>query len=499
MALMGLSSVSYAVLYYFVFFTRASWTFQEPSYEAVQRNSFKIFNAIHAAMRQWGSSIEHNGMSFFPATIPKGVNLYHGTHKAGVIRGMEWLAFEIEHAEMFADMDRIGSRNYQLSRTEQSDGQPSQFVMTGGPQNANTKGHDPGYLHIYRTTRPQRLLYIDGMAAAKTEMGTLDTQDLLLRNRSVGLGWDEHRRAFELCKLAREWQIDGIVRMEAGFEIIKCDFSDGMELISANQRPKTPVYDSSLRELEYLRAVSQRYWDITASRVTLDYSRMLSAFFYPINLSNPIPAFADQPRLVYPSWQELNSVKSDLRDILSNQSHTSSVDWQGITDMIVTRYSDRLQFMAERSSLAELSLEVQDLLDIYIDYSTPDPNMAVAANKCTTHFLGPAPSATSIWPEHLIYVALQTVTSHICQSLFAVRRVVTAEISKEVGTSVDKARDIVRNLMGVLKWPEWKDCGRCGSDRICFVAMWPDGNTEDHYSPRCLNKTEIDGREGYWQ
>jgi len=60
-----------------------------------------------------------------------------------------------------------------------------------------------GYLHIYRTTRPlTNLLYIDGMSAGKTSMGTLDTQDLVLRNSSNdGPTWDDYTRSQELCAL----------------------------------------------------------------------------------------------------------------------------------------------------------------------------------------------------------------------------------------------------------------------------------------------------------
>lgn len=55
-------------------------------------------------MRQWGSSINHKGMSFFLATVPQGVQLYHGTNRSSAITGMEWLAFEQEHAMQFANL-----------------------------------------------------------------------------------------------------------------------------------------------------------------------------------------------------------------------------------------------------------------------------------------------------------------------------------------------------------------------------------------------------------
>lgn len=76
-----------------------------------------------------------------------------------------------------------------------------------------------------------RLVYVDGQAAAKSELGTLDAQDYILVN-------DVHRdkntmgewlRAHKMCKRAqKQWkgQIDRILRMEGGFELILCRFQE---------------------------------------------------------------------------------------------------------------------------------------------------------------------------------------------------------------------------------------------------------------------------------
>jgi len=40
-----------------------------------------------------------------------------------------------------------------------------------------------------------------------------------------------------------EWGFEGIVRMEAGFELILCNFSKNVELVEARQRP-----DLAMRE-----------------------------------------------------------------------------------------------------------------------------------------------------------------------------------------------------------------------------------------------------------
>jgi len=135
-----------------------------PSLSNARGNAPQIFNAIHSSMRQWGSSLFHNGMSFFPARIPKNTHLYHGTNIPYAVTGMEWLAFEIEHAELFS---------------QPCVGRPPP-VLPGGPlghpgdhlpllmgsdlaetleeiqsiDDADPKETAKGYLHIYRAIRP---------------------------------------------------------------------------------------------------------------------------------------------------------------------------------------------------------------------------------------------------------------------------------------------------------------------------------------------------------
>ena len=87
------------------------------------------------------------------------------------------------------------------------------------------------FLGGLRRTRPLHLLYVDGMGAAKSHIGTLDFQDsLLLDTRTADNPLaSERERADGLCALCGGWGLDGVVRMEAGFEVIKCDFAVGME------------------------------------------------------------------------------------------------------------------------------------------------------------------------------------------------------------------------------------------------------------------------------
>ena len=150
------------------------------------QNANHIFNVIHDSMRQWGSSLHHNGVSFFLATVPAGTQFYHGTSNPGIVSGMEWLAFEPEHAMVFArphrgppppgppdDNDKDDRNGHHEELRRRHDEGPPQPP----PDFKDFDENDSGYLHTYAAAKDLRLIYIDGMSAGKTNKGTLDSQD----------------------------------------------------------------------------------------------------------------------------------------------------------------------------------------------------------------------------------------------------------------------------------------------------------------------------------
>lgn len=286
-------------------------------------------------MRQWGSSVQHNGMSFFPAYVPKGTLLYHGGPRGERVEGMEWLAFEIHHAEMFAiDIRRRGAGG-EVNGTGEEDGEESALQLRNQPVWGLGEPEPPeidirpGYLHIYQTNRPLRLLYIDGMSAAKCDLGTMDTQDILLLNFTLHKFFDI-QRAQQLCKPADQFGVEGFIRMEAGFEIIKCDFSSVVDFVSHKRRSEEDVPEAynDMSLLDYIREVEGRNHGIDGGRVRLDYSSMVTAYFYPTNLSNPDqePEQSTLPRLVESEKEVLERIKSDLGDALRSSKENVGVD-----------------------------------------------------------------------------------------------------------------------------------------------------------------------------
>ncbi|KAK3904463.1 hypothetical protein C8A05DRAFT_42452 [Staphylotrichum tortipilum] len=452
-----------------------------PSKAAAKENAFQIFNAIHSAMRQWGSSRHHNGMSLFLATIPPGVILHHGTHSPIPPPGPEWLAFDIEHAELFAHPARGGG----------GPGGGKKPPTLPPPSPPNPKQQHPlpvssnppvvhGYLHLYRTTAPLRLLYLDGTSAGNTPMGTLDTQDLLLRgNRSTPV-WDERGRAADLCRLvAAEWGLHGVLRMEAGFEVIKCGAfaGDGMELVAANQRPG------------FVRAIARRYHGIGGGRVVVDWGSMVSGLFYGVDLGNPDESRGDLPRLVRVKDGELRGIRERVGEVVRERVEGGNrvVDWQGVVDLVVARYADRLRYMVEGvEELEVMQGEVNGLSNTHIDYAVEDDGFQAAIGRCARHYTMSVVPVTQ--EDHLILAAIETVTGSICTTIFVVRKVLVEDPDADEA-SLDRAKGVLRGLMDKLNWTRWKECPACRKRK---------NKKPKECVSRESNAGPIDGNDGFY-
>ncbi|KAI1857793.1 uncharacterized protein JN550_013056 [Neoarthrinium moseri] len=494
-----------------------------PSKELARRRGPEIFNAVHNAMRQWGSSLHHNGMSFFLATVPQGVLLHHGSSSPDPPSQPDWLAYEIEHAENFARGRRgPGGPPGRGPPGDGPDGGPQEVMGSPWHGTEMVDGAEVhGYLHVYETTRPLKFLYIDGMGAGKTSMGTLDSQDYLLRGKSPENGtdstprprrrpdgqpperprgggpMDEQQRARDLCQLCKEWDLQGVVRMEAGFEIIKCDFSDGLREVQVLQRPDEILgRPGGFGNLEYFRGVSERYNGIGSSRTAIDYSSMVSAFFFPVNLTNPNPKRQDLPRLRSAEQPQLAEIKSYLESVIhARRDHASRViDWQDVSDLIVSRYADRVKYMAEAvQDIGAMAREVNFLLTLFVDGSDKGDSLELGISRCSNFYLRSVSPVTEA--DVLIRTAFETVTREICTTLFRVRSLVVTDPAPDQ-SSLAASVSVLRALMQSLNWARFKRCPPCAIDEVCVIPMWPMGTVEEYNNPQCSNGTETGER--YW-
>jgi hypothetical protein len=519
-----------------------------PDLDAARRNAFHIFNVIHSAMRQWGSSVNHNGVSFFLATVPEGNLFYHGRSSPDRPDSFEWLAFEVEHASGFAlsgdprmpppglprptnkpDIFSWQPSYSEISGTQMSPTQESHVTEDSSAQNRliedDDRGkHSPpptsrGYFQTYRASRPLKLIYIDGMGAAKGCWGTTDSQDLLLlglsRNFTDGprLGDTVYGRL--LCELAKEWGVDGWVRMEAGFEIIYCDFASGggLEFVSQHGSAFPNETENSQWEVktllfELLRAAAKRYDGFSSGRIRIDWSSMVTAYAYDVNTTNPNLERQDLPRLIEVTKEEKEDIRAQFREVIMSRKHgvNPMIDWQNIVDDIVTRFSDRLNFITHGNLSVEMLWgEVSTLLNPFLNFpedrnaSTPSP---IGVTLCTNHYLNAAIMRRDSWTleDTANFIAVKVVADKICSSLFQIRTLLSsAQVGEE--SALLKSRKIAGTLMDQLQWTTWKGCGRCASSwQFCFIPMFPTGSVEDYYSPNCKGLDDMDDvvKGCYW-
>ncbi|KAG8698078.1 hypothetical protein FRC08_006148 [Ceratobasidium sp. 394] len=161
------------------------------------RSDNLVFFRLATLLQHWPNTRYPSGQSVVPGIVPIGTTLYHGRSNAQPPTTTEWLAFDPEHAIVFA-------------------------------RGVNSR------LFTFVATRPLRVLYFDGSSAAKLSSGSLDTQQLLAWG-TTGKGdgmRDERRIIADLCEWGKDLGIDGYVRMEQSFEIMHCDFSENLNLVS---------------------------------------------------------------------------------------------------------------------------------------------------------------------------------------------------------------------------------------------------------------------------
>ena len=510
----------------------------DPSPSVALEHANYIFNSVHHAMRQWGSSLDHNGMSILLATVPANTEFYHGTSSPRAINGTQWLAFEPEHALNFARCgggrpgrggppSPGGRASYgERPPPKHPDPRDQQAPLVGSPLSLGLddtrrgrEGPDPenyaphharfkadeescaGYLHTYRTLRDLRLLYVDGQSAAKSDKGTLDVQDLILRtpgsheqspNQKPGRGPGgppgDSLRALELCNSVKhEWKgkIDGILRMEAGFEVILCSFEDNLDVVSIKQQKKRqgggPGSRDSGDQLSYYQAVAARFDGIGGNRVSVDYDSLISVYAYR---NGTYWDGAGLPRVLNDA-AITKAIREDVSTMLTETSNTNfeATDWQAVTDMIVGRYANRIASLADGNitSLTALQAGLDRALRPFIDYS--DRNTLSEVARCAEQFLSPA----AITSNTTAAIAVKATHKRVCQTLSGAA---TAE-------SLDEGLLLVRSLRDWLGWTTWKRCIGCQVDEVCMIPIWPWGSKKDREQPRCSDMTD-DQRGDYW-
>jgi hypothetical protein len=465
-------------------------------HERFFQHSVHVFNAVVDSVRQWGSSLHYNGMSVFAASVPSGTELYHGSRNNTPVTGMEWLAFEPEHAQQFGFIID-DNRTHTLKDNKKKRSSPAVAQQVLGLDLASESiTYKPGYLHTYVAKNDLRLLYLDGMSGGKTTNGTLDMQDFIIIPSSVNHTlFGDYDRAHSMCEIAaEEWnnEIHGFLRMEAGFEIILCNFSEHLNVRRITRSGQCSGFAGNCKRKDLnatvfaaIRAITDRYFGIGGNRVHINIHRFFTAYAYNVQLWTSGQDWL--PRLNDLSPNILQTMRVDLsRFILAKPSawDHKGPDWQAIADLIVTRYASRLKYLSQLELAGDsktLHQETELIVGAFVDKEMRSPHEEL--RRCGEHFL---PDAEQSLAAH----SIRNVSYHICQTLFT-----ALQQSKE---HLCHSQPITR-LMKTLDWAVWKECGPCAANEVCFVPMWPHGQREDWESPSCTNATRFVSRKGFWE
>lgn len=353
------------------------------------------------------------------------------------------------------------------------------------------------------------------MSAGKTSNGTLDTQDFLLLNLTDlhnGPG-GELARANGLCNLSStlwEGKIDGILRMEGGFEIILCDFERDLEvkdIMTVTERGHGFHDGGLLGGWRYYQAITNRYHGIGGRRVEIDYENFVSVFEYEgLDLwTNDVSSDVPMPRLQNVPSEDLLKIKNDITCMILNSEVKSNddrmVNWQEVADMLVARYSAPLHYLHTNHSMRDCKEDFAAYLSVllrpFVDHT--DRNSTLETERCIAQFIPPLPLSL-LQSSNLAYRTVHVISSEICSTLLIALDIASQSISHSLSRTPPprRALDLVDELVSYLQWTTWKQCGTCQDEEICIVPIWPMGTLEDHANPMCRNQSGVVGHGEYW-
>ncbi|KIK02968.1 hypothetical protein K443DRAFT_677128 [Laccaria amethystina LaAM-08-1] len=461
--------------------------------------SHLVFDTVSNLFQHWGNTRYRNGHTIALSTVPVGTLLYHGTYKREVPSKPGWIAMDPEHSYMFCQSQPTGAR-------------------------ADTDQKPAGCWHLtLTTTRPLKVLYFDGSSAANMEGGPMDSQDILLWGE-IKPEWtfQERKRIDELCKWGKELGLDGFVRMEMDFEIMICDLSDGIEMVSflnlvigdhkmTYPHPKKPKPSlppppsaadnrSSPDKMHVLqRAIEAGTWRNHYPgdrRLHLDPTRLIS--FYDSERFPSLAAF----RIGKERWEhrlegldvpDLAVFRARLREIIEqHDGEGSGVDWQTLIQTIIDRYAERLDVLryllktavGEEDAKAAVG-HLRSMLVPYILYtSTPSSaskNRAwawpVYEYCATTHTRFIASNhqifAKLTQSEKLLLRSIQGVSKEICRVVAGMwaegvelgldiilpsQNAPSMPALGSVMSAVHRWQERTEYLMGWLDWGVWATC-----------------------------------------
>lgn len=473
---------------------RMKWRLDDPP--NVNSTAHLVFETVNSFLQHWPNTRMRNGHNIVPGSVPPGTLLYHGTWHSGLPPGPEWTATDPEHSILFC---------------------------------RNTNGEDGCWHLTLITTRPLKVVYFDGSSAAKGPSGMMDTQDIIAWGKvQPDWAYDERDRIEALCEWGREHDVDGFVRMEMDFEVMLCNFTSSVRVVSSLTLAKPGTSPKASRMFEAIYAGSQHNRYPGETRVQLDLSGLVS--FYDTELvPSLVPARFETERwthrLLNISDEDVTQARARLGEVLSRPAYRSGsgIDWLALIRVVVDRYSERLEFVhyllnstgpdsSGSDNITDTAMKTQvqlgNMLAPYILVDVAPPSTLSKTKEagldvldwarpayrlCATTHTGMLKGGAMTSSEKLLLNAVHDTTREICRVVTKTWGLgVLAGVDQFMGADNERDVHAIENMMKIWKkdidelmawldWNAWVKCRpACGPEEMCYLTTWPVGFPMPH-------------------
>ncbi|KAJ7902722.1 hypothetical protein B0H14DRAFT_1145388 [Mycena olivaceomarginata] len=429
-----------------------------------------VFDTVSSLLEHWPNTKYHSGHTIVPGTIPAGTLLYHGRNDPDVPTAREWAATDSEFARLFC-----------------------------------VEPEDCWLLTVV-TTRPLRVLYFDGSSANKMPDGPMDIQDLLIwgavHPERANPDWEYER----LNRLCDTFGFDAYIRMQLNFEIMLCNFTDGVEVqtfVRLEDEERFPHY-------AYAFYHSSAWHDHYPgdSRFHLDLTHAISLYdtaLAPSLVSSRHGQTRRDHRVLGIDEHDTRALLARVRALrLESFSSNSGIDWRAMFHSIRDRYATRLEVLqsvlTEDTPVQSAFILLQTLLAPYrlhsavarsngSDTAWATPVFRLCATADTLFAESESVQATLTPSEHLLLTAARETNREICRTLVVMWAEGVVSLSSE---SRWRWRAEVDRLMDWLGWAAWNNCRpACVFPESCYFPGAPFSMEEwTSWTPRCVRLFE---------
>ncbi|KAH6614513.1 hypothetical protein B0J18DRAFT_494142 [Chaetomium sp. MPI-SDFR-AT-0129] len=346
------------------------------------------------------------------------------------------------------------------------------------------------------------------------------------------LVYDEDQRKLDLCRLAADLRIDGVVH-----ELFVTDNPVPNPEAKNKSLPHDPNrqpprgYGNVFAEqgsFEWLRSATWHYGDYGGSddlpepRIKLDLCRMVS-FYDPA-----LPSLAGAHhggivgnltyengwglrrghRLLELDEDDVKLIRAWLKDMVSSSPSSASrgagcsgVDWHAMFTVIRAQHGTRAREIAavfewdrgteeEQNAIVTRVHELSHaVLSVYVEYSSSTPK-ELAIARCSSMYTMLLDPSTLGRSERLLYYVVETVLKKFCSwewdlfewseghtSNYLDNRSTKYGITARDTSLLDEINEYRERTAEILKWvgwDTWTQCERqCSPTELCTIPTWP--------------------------